>query len=372
MRLKAQMDEFAWILIGALVFILIITVVWLPSKEPAPLVDPKSAEVNLAAGSTTSFFISINGTAPGKLSNVTLVPLGEIKGWISFDRNNFDIEDSAKVKVTVIAPRVAARTYTGSIKISSSGGESSVSLRINVVSVAEVKSRPILLGDINIRYSVGSESLATRENLEIVKSYFTESKEIISVSIPSEKLSIITDGYVNLTVKETNKQGNLIIIFNENELLNKKVGVSTLIIPIEKALINNTNSLIIQATSPGFEFWSKSVYKIEVSFVVNYQDILERERIFNLTDSEIANFKSFRLTGKVKEYSKPLQELVIKINNQLVYSNFPPLAFINETFEKDILGDMLYLKTKDNVISFSFESESYYKLENAFLMVYYR
>lgn len=376
MRLKAQMDEFAWILIGALIFILIITLVWLPSREPSPLVDPKAVELNLVAGSATSFFITINGSAPGKLSNVTLTPLGGTKDWVSFDQNNFDIEDSVKVRVTVVVPKtVTAGGYIGSIKISSPGGETSVSLRINVVGITEVKlkSRPILLGDINIKYSVGSESLATRENLEIVKSYFTESDEVISIFIPSEKLFITTSGYINLTIEETTKEGNLIVIFNGYGLFNRKVSAGTLLIPIDKILINNTNSLTIKTTSPPwYKFWSKSVYKIkEASFVMNYQDILERERSFSLSDAEIANFKLFRLTGRVKEYSKPLGELIIKINNQLVYSKIPPLVSLNETFEKDIFGDMLYL-TKDNTISFSFENEAYYKIEDAFLIVYYR
>jgi len=38
------MDEFAWILIAALIFILIITVIWLPSRGPSPVVEPKSVE----------------------------------------------------------------------------------------------------------------------------------------------------------------------------------------------------------------------------------------------------------------------------------------------------------------------------------------
>jgi len=124
---------------------------------------------------------------------------------------------------------------------------------------------------------------------------------------------------------------------------------------------------------PWYNFWSKSVYKIkEFGLFINYQDVKERERLFDLKDEEISNFKSFRLTGRVADYSYPLREMKVEINNQLVYSNIPPLVFLNETFEKDIFGSPLYFRSKDNIISFSFEKNAYYSLEDVFLIVYYR
>lgn len=374
---KAEMDEFGWILIGALVFILIVTVVWLPSEEPTPVVDPSSVELNIVAGSATSFFITINGSKAGKMTNVTLTALDPICNWISFDRNKLEIEESEKVRVNVIIPKgTTPGTYIGKIKVSSPGGETSVSLKINVVSITEakIKSRPIFLGDVNVKYSVGSESLATWKDLEIARSYFTDSDLAVNISIPVQKLQITTDGYINLTIEEAKNVENLIIVFNGYTLLNIKVGTGTLIVPIDSSMIANKNSLVVYTVSPPwYNFWSKSAYKIkEMNFFVNYQDIMERERLFDLNDEEIVNFKYFRLTGRVDDYSTPLEEMEIKINNQLVYSNRPPLAFLNETFEKDILGNMLYFRNKDNVISFSFEKNAYYNLEDAFLIVYYR
>jgi hypothetical protein len=369
------MDEFAWILMGALVFILIITMIWLPSREPSPLVEPKSVDRILTQGSSTSFFLSINGTSTGKLSNVTLTPLGGISNWISFDKNNFDIENSDQVGVTVIIPtNVMSGTYTGSITVSSAGGKVSVPVTITVANIAqlELKSRPIFLGDINVRYFVGPEILAAKENFEVTKSYFKESKETLVVSIPSEKLQLITDGYFSFSVQSTNKEGNLIVIFNGYEIFNRKVDAGNITIPIDRSLINNTNTIVLQATSPPlYKFWSTTIYNIkELNFVANYQDISKRERLFDLSDREMANFKYFRLTGTVGEGSKP-SELMIKINNQLVYSKIPPLALLNETFEKTIIGDAIYLKAANNTISFSFEKEATYKIDDAFLIVYY-
>jgi len=371
------MDEFGWILIGALIFILVISIAWLPSKEPSPVVDPKSVDLNIVAGSGTTFYITINGSKTGKMTNVTLITIDCAQNWVSFDKNKLEIEDSEKVMVSVVIPKgTTAGTYVGRIKISSPGGEAFVSMKINVVSISEVKikSRPILLGDINVKYSVGSESIATGMDLEIVRSSFTQSNEAVNITIPTIKLDITTGGYINLTIEETKNAENLVVIFNGYKLYDKKTGVGTILVPIDGSMIGNQNSLLIYTVSPPwYSFWSKSVYKIkEFGLYINYQDVKERERLFDLKDEEITNFKYFKITGRVDDYSKPLGEMEIKINNQLVYSNKPPLTFLNETFEKDLMGNALYFRNADNTISFSFEENSYYNLEDTFLIVYYR
>ena len=146
---KAEMDEFGWILIGALIFIVIITVVWLPARQPSPVGYPNSVELNMVAGSVNSFFLTINGSDSGELTNVTLTPSGVIKDWVSFDKNVFDIDSgSESVRVNIAIPKtVVPGTYIGNIKISAPGGKTSVSIKINVIGIgsAKVKSRPILL-----------------------------------------------------------------------------------------------------------------------------------------------------------------------------------------------------------------------------------
>jgi hypothetical protein len=375
---KAEMDEFGWILIGALIFIIIITVVWLPSRQPAPVIDPKSVELNIVGGSATTFFININGSGSGKMSNVTLTPSDLIRNWVSFDKNTFEIEGSEKVRVNVVIPKtVAPGSYLGTIEVSSPGGKTSFSLRINVIGInqAILRSKPISLDDVNIRYSVGSEDIVVRKNLEIVRSHFTETGESISISIPSQKLQLTTSGYINLTIEGANREGNLIILFNNYEVFRGLAGTGPMTIPIDLSIIGTTNTLVIKTDSPAwYKFFSKSVYRIsEMKFGVKYQDILERQRIFSLEDDEIFNFKSFRLTGYICDncYSTPLKELRVKINNQLVFSDIPPVAFFNKTFTKDIIGNPIYLRNSNNTISFSFESEAYYILQDAFLTIYY-
>ncbi len=371
---QAKMDEFVFILLAAVVFIVFLAIVWTPGSEPAPVIDRKIVELSIINGSSTTFLLTINGTEEGKLSNVTLTPLGDVRDWVSFSKNNFDIENSATVRVTVTVPKaVVFKTYTGTIKVSSRGGETTLSLNANVANVTDVKlnSRAIFLGSIAIRHAAGSETLISKNDLEIAKGYFGQSPETIFFSIPSEKFSIITGGQIRLNIQETNKQGNLIVLFNNMEILNRKVS-GDIVIPIDKSLINSTNTIVIKTINPPiFKFWSQSFYKIkEMSFVTGYQDTGESEKSFDLSNSEIASFKYFKLTGKMVEYTTPLQELLVKINNQLAYSRSPPLTFLNEKLEQDILGNPISLKN-NNTVSLSLEKDGMYKIDDVFIIVYY-
>ena len=89
-----------------------------------------------------------------------------------------------------------------------------------------------------------------------------------------------------------------------------------------------------------------------------------------MTQSEIDNFHHFQLQGRVKEYSTPLEELIVKINNQLVFAERPPIVAFNKTITKDILGNRLVLN-EQNTISFSFEKESFLSLDGVFIVVYF-
>lgn len=374
-KAQGRPDEFAFILLVGLIIIMILTIIWgFGPGDPRPILEPTSFKLTIQKGASYSFFIDINGSSPGRLSNVSLTPRGEITNWLSFDKNNLDIENSDRIKVTVKVPEdVSYRTYTGSISVKSKGGEASVSLSIKVSNVTLVtySSRPISLGDINVRYSVGSESLAAKENFEVSKSVFSQSSESLFVSIPSDKLSIITSGYIQLNIEKTNNAGNLIVLFNGREIFNQAAS-GNVSIPVDKSLINNTNEIVIKTTSSWLKFWSRTYYKIkQANFGADYQDILEREKTFDLESAEVKGFGYLQLAGRVKDYTSPLPELLIKINGQLVYSQVPPLALINQTLDRDILGNMIYVKTKDNRISFSFEEEASYSLDDVLLIVYY-
>ena len=367
-------DEFAWIILAAVAFVLIVTIIFTATTS-APVIEPKSLSLTLARGDSHTFGIIVKSENGGKISNVTLSSFGEISDWITFDKNKFDVDNSTTVRVKITVPKTAVlRTYTGGIKAESRGGSSTLSLQVTVanVSLIPLESRPIFLGDIQVRYAKGSETLESKESVQVTKGAFSESKEVFSVALPSDKLAITTGAHLELTILDTNQKGNLIVEFNGIELYNKKTSIGKIAIPLDKSLLNTTNIVSIRTTGPSvFQFWSKAVYKIEkVNFVINFQDISEREKTFELDDNEILNFRHFQFQARVKEYSAPLEQLIIKINNQLVYAAQPPLVAFNQTIDKDILGNRLALD-KQNTISFSFEKQAFVNLDDVFLIVYF-
>ena len=366
-------DEFAWIIFAAVAFVLIITIIFTATTS-APVIEPKSLSLTLAKGDSHTFTITVRSEEGKKLSNLTLSSFGEVKDWITFDKNKFDVENSTSVRVKIEVPRTASqRTYTGGIKAETTGGSSSLSLSITVgnISLIPLESRPIFLGGVDVRYARGSETLASKENLEVTKGTFSESAEAFSVSFPREKLAITTSSHLEIFVVDTNRRGNLIIEFNGQELYNRKTDVGKIVIPLDKPSLNTTNIVKIKTTgSSVFQFWSKAFYKIEkVNFVINFQDVSGQERTFELDQNEIQNFHHFQFQARVKEYSVPLEELIIKINNQIVHAAKPPLIAFNQTIDRDILGNRLVLSNQ-NKISFSFEKETSLNLDDVFLVVY--
>lgn len=367
-------DEFAWIIFAAVAFVLIITMIFTATTS-SPVVEPKSVSLTLEKGTSHTFTITVRSEDGRKMSNVTLSASGEIKDWLTFDKNKFDVENSSSVRVKFQVPSTATlKTYTGGITAQTTGGSSSLSLSITVanVSVIPLESRPIFIGDVEVKYAKGSETLASKENIEVTKGAFSESKSAFSISFPAEKLSITTSAHLELFVVDTNKKGNLIVTFNGQELHNAVTDAGKLVLPLDKSLLNTTNIVSIRTTGPSFfQFWSKAFYKIEkANLVINFRDIAEREKTFELSQSEIDNFHHFQLQSIRHEYSTPLEELFVEINNQIVYAAKPPLVAFNQTLDKDILGNRLVLGNQ-NTISFSFEKEAFLKLGNVFLVVYF-
>ncbi len=366
-------DEFAWIIFAAVAFVLILTIIFTATTSK-PLIEPKSVSLTLDRGDSHTLNIIVRSEDGGGMSNVSLSSFGEVRDWISFERSRFDVENSTAIKVRIDVPKAAIlKTYTGGIKAGTSGGSFSVPVTITVanVSLIPLQARTIPLGDFAIMYAKGSETIYSQENVDISKGVFSGSKDAFSVTIPAEKQSIMTGARLEISIVDTNKKGNLIVEFNSIELYNRKTDVGKVVIPLDKSIINSTNIVNIRATGPSFiQFWAKSSYDVEsVNFVINFEDTSERDAFFDLSRKEIDNFRHFQLQARVREYSSPVGELIVKINDQIVYAAKPPLALMNQTISKDILGNSLSLDTL-NRISFSFEKEAFISLSDVLLVAY--
>lgn len=365
---QAKIDEFAFVLLAGIILIVILMLAWGTPSEAPPFVQP--ASVNLAApmNATSTFELNITG----KLSNVTLSATGEIKDWVSFNKNHFDVIDSTIVKVKIRVPFSATGTFTSSIIVESLGGKQIIPVTISVTEQKVIElSRSILLGEFSVSYSVGTEVLDSKEDFEVSAGYFSSYSKNLVGALTEEQLLKVADGYIQLVVDETNSAGNLVVLFNSKEVLNKIVGAGEIKIPIDKNQIERSNTITIKAGVPGWKFWMSTVYRFRIAkLVVNYKGVFSKDLQFTLNQKEIENFDHFQLNFRVKNYSSPLPQLLIKINGQLVFSSVPPLGFFNTTFNKDILGNNLIL-TIDNTISFLFEEQASYDIDSAVLTVYY-
>jgi len=365
---QGKIDEFAFVLLAGLLLIVILMIAWGTPTEGGPLVEPSSISLTIPRNMSSTFDLIINGT----LTNVTLSASGEIKNWVSFNKNLFDVFDSTVVTIKFKVPNVTKKTYTGRIIVKSSGGEKSIPVSISVEEL-QVKeySRSIPIGDFSVSFTEATETLDSKEDLEVSAGYFSNYQKNLVGVLTEKKLGIVKDGYIQLVVEETNGAGNLIVLFNDNEVYNKNVGLGEVVIPIDKSQIGKSNSIIIKAGMPGWKFWMNTVYRLKsAKFVVNYEGAFAKDIQFSLIQDEIDNFDRIQLVYRVKDYSTPLPEMIIKINHQMVYSDRPPLAFFDKDFQKDILGNDLFL-TSDNTISFFFEEQASYEIANAVLTVYY-
>lgn len=366
-----KIDEFAFILLAGVILMVILMVAWTTPTEPVPIVDQTSFSLEIQKGESSTFKINIMGT---KLSNVTLTASGEIRNWMTFNKNDFNIVESEYVTVTMKVPNsVSERLYTGKIRVESVGGDESISINVQVSKTGAIlSSHAIVLGDFSVSYSVGPEAADSKKNVEITRGYFSGNEVGLSGELSEDKLETVTGGNIKLIVEDTNAAGNLIVVLNDEKIFDRKVNAGEVEIPIDKSKIKTSNTVTVSAGSPGWKFWMSTVYKFSsIEFFIDYKGIYSKEITFSLDEDQTEKFNNFHLNYRVRDYSSPLPEMLINVNSQLVYWKRPPLTFFNDTFEKDILGNELVLYTGENTISFSFEENAFYEVRNAVLTVYY-
>ncbi|MDI6798722.1 MAG: hypothetical protein QMD12_01855 [Candidatus Aenigmarchaeota archaeon] len=363
-----RIDEFAFVLLAGLIMIIIMMVAW--STLPAAKLEvyPESISSAIQIGSSKSFTLTLNGTA----TNVSLSASGEIKNWIYFDKNNFDVSGIETVKVFISVPStVIEKVYSGSIVITFSGGRKTIPVNINATKALVVEaSRSIFFNDFSISYAVGSETLASKENVEVVRGYFANYPiNLVHESLAEEKFNMVTGGYISLVIDDTNSAGNLIIEFNGEVIYNQKAGPGSIDIRLEKEKIKRSNTITISADLPGWKFWMNTVYKVRsAKFGIGYQGVFYKDFVFELGVNEVTNFRSGVLTFRIKNYTIPLGDITIKINDKTFFRDIPPLAFFSKTFNRTEVP----LNIGTNLISFSTEPNAFYDLRDVTLTITYR
>lgn len=366
---QAKIDEFAIVLLAGLIFIAILMVAWTTPPEAPPEVNPTSIYLTIPIKSSKVFELNISG----KLTNVTLKAKGEIRDWIYFQKNNFNVFDYEIVPIKVSVPNVSLKTYTGEIIVSSLGGEKTISVTIEVKNITELplSSRSLLFGipDFYITYAEGNKTIKYKENVLITKGYFSEETLTLTLPINKEELSLTKGAYIKLLIKESNYVGNLIVIFNGEEIFNRKVGKGLIELFIDKKMIRENNIITVKAGLPGWKFWMNTAYKIDIKFLLILEGALAKTFTFDLEPIEVSNFNHFLLSYYTP---KPIPEIMISINNQIVFLGKPPITFFNQNISKDILGNPLFLAKGENKLAFNLRKEGTYEIRNLNLIIFYR
>jgi len=371
-----KVDEFAFILLAGVLLIFILAFAWTTPTEGPPAVDETHFEITTDQGETATFDFTISSTTA--LTSINITAGGEIARWITFNKDDFDIErdESSTVTATLKIPSdVSLGIYRGRITVKGKGGRDTFSVAVDVVEErTETSTRPVSLGDFTVSYAKGTDVLDSREDVRVSNSYLSERTLALTGMITGEKLLIATSGSVHLIIEETNRAGNLIVLINGDEIYNKKVSAGEILIPIDTDLIETSNMVTIRAGSPGWKFWTGVVYKIKkAEFNVDYEGAFSQSFDISMTKNEVDNFKQFNLYFHVlpEGYSVPLPDLMIKVNNQIVYWDSPPLRFFDKSLKEDMFGNPLYLEEGMNTITFEFEEEAFYTPLDAMLTVEY-
>jgi len=369
-----KVDEFAFILLAGVLLIFILAFAWTTPTEGPPVVDKTHFEITADQGETTTFDFTVSGTTA--LTSVNITASGEIANWMTFNKNDFDIErdETSTVTATLKVPsNVILGIYRGRVRVKGKGGKDTFSVAVDVVEErVETSTTPVPLGDFTVSYAKGTDVLDSRAGVRVSNSYLSERTLALTGTITGEKLSIATGGSVHLLIEETNRVGNLVVLINGDEIYNRKVGPGEIFIPIDKDLLETSNMVTIRAGSPGVQFWAATVYKIKkAEFNVDYEGAFSQSFDISLTKNEVDNFKQFNLFFRVRDYSVPLPELMIKVNTQIVYWDSPPLRFFDKALSEDMFGNPLYLEEGTNTITLMFEEEADYKVADAMLTVEY-
>jgi len=238
------------------------------------------------------------------------------------------------------------------------------SVNVSDVSTGDV-SRFIDLGDFTVSYSVGTETLDSKSNLDVFKGYFSEQNTNLLGDISNDKLAILRGASLTLVIDGVTNNDNVIIMVNGQEAATKKLDVGTNIVPIDVALLKTSNVISIQTTYSSWKFWSKSYYHIKsAKFEIQYQGSSFKSFNFYLDDKEFNKFKYSNLDFKLNtEGASATNSLIIDINGNSFYRATPPLL----TFTQEV--PKAFFKLGANVITFSADPGATYNLQDTKLTV---
>lgn len=355
-------DEFALIIIAAMIFIGIFAIYLSSSLDTVPQIYPREVSIFLLPNEKTSLTIKILGNS----SNASLEVEGPISDFISLSESNFAIFGEKEVKIQVKAPS-SLGTFIGYIKAKTSAGEDKIPVKIIVSQSYQLASRLISYPSFTISNYGKGNIVDYRENDFVEKSMFRDKKIKLMLQLNETE---IEEAYVFVIISDSQGPGELIIKQNDEILYSKKTGIGEIKVPLNITKLGTINFIVIEVSNPMWNFFGKSRYEIySAKIFVRYKGSFQVLDL-NLNKNEIERFHSIEFSSLIQS-SYPLPTLEIRINDQIVYKEKIPVAAFRVNISKDILGEKLIL-SENNKIGFYIVDEGYANFNNNILKVYYR
>jgi len=364
MRFKSQaqprvIDEFAFVLLGALIFIGIMLIFWTTPQELPPSLEPRTISVKMMPNTQKTITFKIYGN----LSSVNLEANGTLSQIISFSENNFAVNGEKEVKAVLKAPAGYGK-YEGYIVAKGKGGEDAIQVSVYVVPSLTLTSRSTSVEDFKVINYGNERVVASKSQFVVEKSLFSSKEAKLVFSL--ERMDI-EEAKLKLAISGSSGPGYLVVKLNGNEILRKKLTEGFEEIPFNLSDIKETNFIAIGVENEGLGIFSRTYYEIyEAKVVVRYKSIPYTFEV-SLSPQEIDNFYSLEFSSLVVQVNNPVIEL--KVNNQKVFVGKIPITTFRINITKDLLGNELLLYQANNIsVSLLTEGEIYFS--NNIIKVY--
>lgn len=219
-------------------------------------------------------------------------------------------------------------------------------------------------GDFKIEYQIGTETLLSKDNLDVKKGIFSEKFYGFVFEITSDKLAKIQTVNLIIEITSTNKLGRLVILINDKEVYNDFADVGRLNLEIDKGLLRENNKIFIKVERATWKFWQDAFYLVSFKLNINYFGQSSKDFIFTFDENDLKKFDKVFVQFRVNEdESTRYGNLIVYLNKGEIYKSVPPLL-VNLTI--DFPGKF---KMGKNVLEFRTEPNSVYKIEDLTLIL---
>lgn len=359
---RSGFDEFALIIIAAMIFIGMLAIYWGSSGETTPKIFPREISINLQPSEKVSLSIKVQGNS----ANASVYAEGPIANFVRFSENNFEVYGEKEIKITITAPMTEGK-YFGYIVAKTKEGEDRIEVRLTVSSKVMLKYRTLTIPDFSISNYGREKIFDSREN-DFVERSVLKNKNIRLMLQLNE--SEVEEAYISIVVSDSKGPGDLFVYQNEELLFSRKIKIGELRVPLNLSSLRSINFITIEVSNPLWNIFGSTRYEIYQAKLVVKLKGTSYSFDLELDKDEIERFHSLEFSSVIQT-SSPNLSFEIRINDQIAYRGKINVGVLRINMTRDILGEKFVLREK-NMIKFSLVDEGYMNFNNNILKIYSR